>query len=65
MMIIFLDGNKTNCSIENLEAITKREHQMFLKRGYRTGDPELTKAGIAAIRLEIRAKDREKERAEK
>lgn len=65
MMVTFLDGDKTNCSIENLVLISKRENQMLLKRGYRTGDPELTRAGIAAIRLELKAKDRKKERAEK
>lgn len=65
MMLTFLDGDRTNCSIENLELITQRENSLLLRRGFRSGDAELTKAGILAVRLEIAAKEKEKERAKK
>ena len=60
MMLTFLDGDRENCSIDNLELITQRENSLLLRRGYRSGDAKLTKAGILAVRLEIAAKEREK-----
>lgn len=65
MVLIFLDGDRTNCNIENLEIVTQRENCLLQRRGFRTRSPELTRAGLAAIRLEIAAKEKEKERAKK
>ena len=61
MIVIFLDKNKTNCDIDNLELVTKREHLIMNKKGYYSTDPILTKASLNLIRLELRIIDKRKD----
>lgn len=65
MYITFKDGNKENCSIENLMLITKAENQAMMRKGLRCEDPDITEAGLAMVRLENAVKDREKKEREK
>lgn len=60
-IIVFLDRNIQNLSIDNLECITKHENLIMNKRGYYSIDPEITKTGLNAVRLEISVKKKRKE----
>lgn len=59
--VIFLDGNNRNFDPDNLTPVTNREHLEMNRNGFRTSDPELTKAGINVARLMVRTKQRELE----
>lgn len=50
-IIIFLDGDRTNCDIKNLKRISKRENQCINSKGLRFKDPELTKVGVGIARV--------------
>ena len=50
-IIIFLDGDRTNCDIKNLKRISKRENQYINSKGLRFKDPELTKVGVGIARV--------------
>lgn len=54
-VIIFADGNKNNCNIENLIMISKKEMLVMNKRGLIKDNVELTKTGtiIAKILVKI------------
>lgn len=52
MMVTFKDGNKENCTIDNLELITRAENSALTSRGFRTEDPDLTMAGLTVIRID-------------
>lgn len=65
MYITFKDGDKENCSIENLMLITMAENQAMMRKGLRCEDPDITEAGLAMVRLENAVKDREKKEREK
>ena len=52
MMVTFKDGNKENCTIDNLELITHAENSALTSRGFRTEDPDLTMAGLTVIRID-------------
>ena len=62
MIISFRDSNKLNCDISNLMMVTKAENAALTKKGFRSGDPELTDAGLALIRLQNAAKNIKKKR---
>ncbi len=54
MRVIFLDGNSKNLALENLVLISKEEHGILNNNRSvysRSGDPELSKANITALRL--------------
>lgn len=51
MCVVFLDGDPLNCSIENLDLITRAEHARLNQGHLRSCDPELTKTGILVARL--------------
>ena len=51
--IIFLDGNKLNCELENLALVTKAESIRLSQFGLRFNDRELTKTGIMIARLSL------------
>ena len=60
----FLDGNKDNCSIDNLVLIDKEINLEMNRRGYRHKEAELTSVGVEIARLSIatkKAKQRRKE----
>lgn len=60
-MVSFLDGDKDNCSIENLFLIDKRINAAMNKRKLRFKDPELTAIGHTAAKLGLAIKDRKEE----
>lgn len=57
-MVIFLDGNKENCSLDNLAVIDRGENIVMMKKRLRTSNAELTKAGIAVTKLSLALKKR-------
>jgi hypothetical protein len=61
-IVIFLDGDKTNCDLSNLRLVTQAEKQMLNKRGLRCESPELTESGIMVARVEVATRKRIKER---
>ena len=61
MIVTFKDGDKLNCSIDNLMLITRGESAVMAKKGYRFKDPELTETALNMVRLQIRANQKRKE----
>ena len=59
-MVIFLDGDKNNFSLDNLSAVTRAENAMLTGLGLRFCDPALTQTGIAAVRLKNKIRARTK-----
>jgi hypothetical protein len=55
-VVTFLDGNKENCSIENLMLIDRAEELELNRRKLRTSNPERTKAGVMVAKLRITAR---------
>lgn len=49
--IIFLDGNRQNCDIENLEMVSKSINATLNSSKLRTNDKNLTKTGIVLAKL--------------
>lgn len=60
--MIFLDGDKANCSPENLHLVTMAESLAMTRRGLRTSDPELTRTGALIAKVECTARQIAKER---
>lgn len=60
MIIIFKDGDKTNCNISNLELVTRGEHVRLTHMGFRSTDPAMTEAGLKVIRIQQRQKELQK-----
>ena len=53
MAVTFKDSDPMNCDIENLMLITKAQSAVMTRKGYRSGDPDITEAGAALAALEI------------
>ena len=51
MEVIFLDGDRFNCDIENLALADKQEKLYMTRFGLRSECPEITKAGLSLSRL--------------
>lgn len=51
--IIFLDGDKQNCSIENLTLVSNAELLQMTRRGLKTENAELTKTGVLIARAGV------------
>ena len=49
--LIFLDGNKSNVSIENLKLVSSEQLLIMNKKHYFTGNKELTKTGVVISKL--------------
>jgi len=68
-VVIFLDGDRTNITIENLQKITYAEHRIMNRKKLRHSDPEITKTGVAAAKLMAviheRTKDERKDKNKK
>ena len=60
MAVIFKNGDKSNCSIDNLMLISRAELATMVKKGLISEDPELTEAGLAMVRLMQKARDLKK-----
>ena len=52
-MVSFLDGDKDNCSIENLVLVDNEENLELNRSRLRSGNPEFTKAGVTVAKLKI------------
>lgn len=50
-IITFLDGNHSNCSLENLQLITKEQNARLNRHGLRGDSAEITQLGIAVADL--------------
>ncbi|MCX4308505.1 HNH endonuclease signature motif containing protein [uncultured Acetatifactor sp.] len=61
-MVGFLDGDKDNCSIENLVLLDCAENLELTRRGLRFSNAESTKAGVAVAKLSVAAKRKGKEK---
>jgi len=61
-VLIFLDGCKTNCVIENLALVSKGEHALLNQFELRFKDPEMTKKGIKIARHRLAVCKQIKER---
>lgn len=51
--ITFLDGDKKNCSLENLALVTEAEHLQMTRRDLRSENPQLTQTGILIAKAGI------------
>lgn len=63
--INFLDGNKQNCSIENLALLSRAEHLQMTRRGLRSKNPQLTETGILIARAGVATEKAKKKVSEK
>lgn len=55
MSIIFKDGDRTNCDIDNLMMVSQAENRVLTRKQLRFEDSELTEAGVHMVRLLIKA----------
>lgn len=60
-ILIFIDGDSLNCSLDNLKLVTKKEHMMLNKCHLRGVDEETTQAGLNIVKLKLAIIDRRKE----
>lgn len=59
-VLIFLDGDKSNCTIENLALVSRRELLDLTQQNLRSENPEATKAGVKVVRLMGKVRELEK-----
>lgn len=60
--IIFLDGDKENCAIENLAIVTCAEQLEITRKGLRSDKPEFTKTGILIAKAGVTVNKIKKEK---
>ncbi|QFR66450.1 HNH endonuclease signature motif containing protein [Furfurilactobacillus rossiae] len=60
MMIVFADGDRTNCELNNLILVSSRAMGSINYYKRITSNPDVTRAGIALSRLEVGIHDRER-----
>ena len=60
--LIFLDGNKQNCSLENLALITNAEHLQMTRYGLRSEIAQITKTGVLIARASVTLQKAKKKR---
>ena len=60
--IVFLDGDRMNCNIENLALVTRGELREMNRNGYFSECPEATEAGLKLVRLKKKVNKIKKER---
>ena len=59
-VVTFKDGDKTNCSIDNLALVSFAENQQLTRRKLRSNVPEITETGILLARADIATRKRRK-----
>lgn len=64
MIVGFLDGNKENCSIDNLFLIDKATNLRLNQKKLRFNNAELTKTGIKIAELSVAVNRRKKDESE-
>lgn len=57
-LVIFKDGDRSNCDISNLACITKQENQALNRHGLRFSTAEHTETGILIAKVKIAAEKR-------
>lgn len=57
-VLIFLDGDKTHCTLDNLQLVTKPEATTMVRKKLRFQDRELTKSGALVARVIVTAKQK-------
>lgn len=57
-MLVFLDGDRQNCRIENLMLITRAENTILNRKQMRSDDAGLTKAGVLLAKLHMLKKEK-------
>lgn len=62
--VIFKDGNRDNCTLDNLMLISRGESLVMGRKGYYSDNPDLTEAGVNLVRLRIAAHKKKKEAQE-
>lgn len=60
MQVSFKDGNKQNCSPDNLMLLSDREALMLLKKNLRSEHPEITQTGVTLVKLILKINDLQK-----
>ena len=58
MLVAFRDGDRSNCSIENLVLVTPGENAYLPNKNWRFKDPEMTDAALSTIRLKKAMEDK-------
>jgi len=48
--VIFLDGNKSNFELDNLELVKITEYRLFIKHGFNFNNKKLTRASLAVFK---------------
>ena len=61
-VVIFQDGDKSNCDIDNLLLVSRGELCQLNRMGLITTDADLTKCGTALVKLRLAVKRRERGR---
>ncbi len=61
-MVGFLDGDKDNCSIENLVLLDRAENLELNRSGLRFSNAEFTKSGVAVAKLKVAIGERKKKK---
>lgn len=64
-IVIFLDGNKQNCNLENLALISRAEHLQMTRAKLRSENPKFTETGVLIARTEVTRRKMKKERKKK
>lgn len=54
-VLIFLDGNKENCDLSNLELIDRKEELIMARKDLFFKHPDLTRTGICIAKLDVKA----------
>lgn len=60
MVIRFLDGNKTNCDIENLAIVSRAEHIEITRNNLHSSNPKVSKVGVNIAKLNCVVRERGK-----
>ena len=58
-IVRFLDGDRLNCSPENLVLVSRAEHAILTTKHLCSTDPEITKTGVNVAKLMIKIKELE------
>jgi len=56
--VIFADGNKQNCSLDNLVLVTNAELAYLNRKGLIYNDTDLTKTAVALTKLQLRINEK-------
>lgn len=60
--IIFLDGDKTNCEIDNLVLVTRAEHLELTRNKLRGSTPQFTETAVLIARASVISRKRKKDK---